>query len=86
MAVTVKTIFNMTKYIKFIINNLMTLMKVFIYIINYLDFLSLRDIFKNIHKILLIINNIIKIIIAVCATVKFFYIMIIRLIGRLRNK
>ena len=85
MAATVEVIFNAIKRIKFIINNLMTLMKAFVYIINHLNLPSLRNIFNNIHKILLAINNIIKIIIIIYITAKFFYTTIIKLVGRLWN-
>ena len=85
MVITIKAIFNVIKYVKSIINNLMILIKAFIYIINYLNLFSLGDIFNNIHKTLLVIDNIIKINIIVYTTAKFFYIIIIRLINRLRN-
>ena len=76
-------ILNIIERVKLIINNLIILIKVFIYIINYLNFFSLRNIFNNIYKILLIIDDIIKTIIIIYTTVKFFYITITRLIDRL---
>ena len=86
ITIIIKIILNITEYIKPIINNLMTLMKVFIYIINHLNLPSLHDIFNNIYKTLLIINDIVKIIITIYTTAKFLYIIIIKLVSRLQNK
>ena len=80
-----KVILNVIQRVKPIINNLITLVKVIIYIINGLDLLGLRDIFNNIYKILLIINNIVKIIITIYTITKFFYITIIKFIYRIWN-
>ena len=79
-------IFNIIKRAKPIINNLILLIKVSTYITNHLNLLSLHNIFNNIHKMLLIIDNIIKIIIIIYITTKFLYTIIIRFINRLRNK
>ena len=65
MVIIIKVIFNAIKRAKTIINNLITLIKVYIYITNYLDLLSLYHIFNIIYKILSAMNNIIKIIIII---------------------
>ena len=83
MAVIIEVMFNVTKHVKSIINNLMILIKVFIYIIGCLNLLSLCNIFNNIHKILSTMNNIIKIIIIIYIIVKLLYTVIIKLINRL---
>ena len=86
ITTTIKMILNAIEYIKPIINNLIILIKTAVYVINCSDRPSLYDMFNNIYKILLIINNIIKTIIAVCVTAKSFYTTITRLIYRLWNK